>query len=78
MADHELLKRVVVNPDVFGGQPCIRGTRVSIAVVLGSLAEGLTPQQVMDHFPQISIEDIHAALAYAALLAEENTWKLAV
>lgn len=78
MSENDLMKRIVVDPAVFGGQPCIRGTRVSAAIVLASLADGLTPEQVVDHFPQLAIDDIRAALAYAAVLAEENTWKLAV
>lgn len=68
--------RVAVDPNVCGGKPCIRGTRIEIAVILDSLAEGLTPGQVIDHFPVLKIEDVHAALSYAAELARENTWRV--
>ena len=44
-----LLKRVVSDPKVLGGEPRIRGTRIHVAVVLDSLAEGLTPAQIVDH-----------------------------
>ena len=56
----------------------MKGTRIPIAVILDGLAEGLTPEQVIDHYPQLTIDDIHAALAYAAALAQEGIWKVAV
>ena len=77
MGYDELLKRVTVDPNVCGGQPCIRGTRVYIAIILDGLAEGLTPEQIIDHYPQLTLDDVHAALAYAAELSRENVWKLA-
>jgi uncharacterized protein (DUF433 family) len=77
MTRDELLKRIAVDPQVCGGQPCIRGTRIYISIVLDGLAEGLTPSEIIDHYPQLAIDDIHAALAYAAELARENTWKVA-
>ena len=77
MAEPGLLDRVSVDPDVCAGKPCIKGTRIYIAIILDALAEGLTPESVIDHYPQLTIDDIHAALAYAAVLAQENTWKLA-
>jgi uncharacterized protein (DUF433 family) len=66
---------VTLNPDVCGGKPCIRDTRIEIAVILDGLAEGLTEEQMLDHYPQLAREDIHAALAYAADLAHEGVWK---
>lgn len=74
----QLLQRVCVDPNICGGKPCIRGTRIPIAILLDGLAEGLTPEQLLEHYPHLSIDDIRAALAYAAQLAEENTWKVAV
>ena len=78
MTKQELLQRVTVDPNVCGGKPVIRGTRVYVAIILDSLAEGLTAEQIIDHYPQLAREDIPAALVYAAALAQENTWKLAV
>jgi uncharacterized protein (DUF433 family) len=68
--------RVTADSNVCGGKPCVKGTRIPIAVILDGLAEGLTPHQIIDHYPQLAIEDIHAALAYAARLAQEGIWKL--
>jgi uncharacterized protein (DUF433 family) len=70
--------RVTVNPGVCGGRPCIRDTRIEIAVILDGLAEGLTFEDIIDHYPQLTREDILAALAYAAELAHEGLWKAAV
>jgi uncharacterized protein (DUF433 family) len=76
MTHEELLARVTVDPKVCTGKPCIRGTRIYIAIILDALAEGLTPEEIIDHYPSLKIEDIRAAVAYAAELARENVWKI--
>ena len=70
--------RVTLNAGVCGGRPCIRDTRIEIAVILDGLAEGLTIEDLIDHYPQLTREDVLAALAYAAELAHESVWKTAV
>ena len=77
MTHQELLERIVVDPNVAGGRPCVRGTRIYIAIILDGLAEGMTPEQIVDHYPQLTLYDVRAALAYAAALAQEGTWKIA-
>ena len=77
MTHEELRERVTIIPDVYGGQPCIRGTRIPVAIVLDALAEGLSPQEIIDHYPSLTVEDIRAAVAYAAELARESVWKIA-
>jgi uncharacterized protein (DUF433 family) len=59
-------ERVVVAPDVHHGDPCIRGTRIPVGAIIGSLADGMTPADIREAFPQLADEDIYAALAYAA------------
>ncbi len=76
MTRGELLQRISAEPGVCGGQPCIRGTRIYVAIILDSLAEGLTPEEIVDHYPQLTVDDIHAALAYAGELTRENIWKI--
>lgn len=76
MTRKELLERVTVDPGVCGGKPCIRGKRIYIAIILDSLAEGLTPEQILDHYPSLEMDDIRAAVAYAAELARESIWKV--
>jgi uncharacterized protein (DUF433 family) len=65
----KLLNRVVARADVSDGEPCIRGTRIHVAVILDSLVEGLTPAQIVEHYPPLTEEDVRAAVAYAAELS---------
>jgi uncharacterized protein (DUF433 family) len=58
--------RVNIDPDIRHGEPCIRGTRVPIAVIVGSLADGMSEEEIRQAYPQVTLEDIRAALAYAA------------
>ena len=75
MPEQVLMERITSKANVCGGRPCIRGTRIEIAVILDSLAEGMTEPEIMDHYPQLTKDDIHAALAHAADLAHESVWK---
>ena len=58
--------RVTIEPDLRHGEPCIRGTRIPVALIVGSLADGMTHQQIQAAYPQLAAEDVQAALAYAA------------
>ena len=73
MANQQLLARVRVDPEVCAGRPYIRGTRIYIAVILDALIQGLTPREIIDHYPVLQLDDIHAAVAYASQLAENNS-----
>jgi len=61
----ELLKRIVVDPKVMSGKPVIRGSRITVDLILELLASGMTPEVIAEDY-EISIEDIRAALLYAA------------
>lgn len=65
-------ERITVDPQVCHGRPCIRGTRVMVSVVLDNLAAGSTPEQIEQDYPSIGIDDVRAAIAYAAELARER------
>jgi uncharacterized protein (DUF433 family) len=65
MQNMSLQSRITLNPIVCGGKPCIRDTRIEIAVILDAMAEGLSITEIIDHYPQLSNDDIRAALAYA-------------
>jgi uncharacterized protein (DUF433 family) len=58
--------RIVIAPDVHHGDPCIKGTRIPVSTLIGSLADGMTLEEIRDAFPQLTPEDIHAALSYGA------------
>jgi uncharacterized protein (DUF433 family) len=57
---------ITIEPGKRGGRPCIRNMRIAVADVLGWLAAGQSPQQILADFPELTDEDIRAALAYAA------------
>lgn len=72
MTDKDLLARVLVDPEVCTGKPFIRGTRIYIAIILDALAQGLTPDQIIEYYPVLEVDDVHAAVAFASHLAEQN------
>lgn len=59
-------QRITVNPAVRNGKPCIKGTRITVYDVLEYLAGGMTEDQILSDFPDLSREDIRASLAFAA------------
>ena len=61
-----LLSRISVDQNICFGKPCIRGTRIWVALILDFLAAGETPEQILADYPQLMREDIIAALAYGA------------
>lgn len=63
---------ISIDPAVCHGKPCIKGTRIMVAVVLDNLADGLTPDEIVDEYPPLALPDVHAAIAYAAALAHEE------
>ena len=65
-----LLSRITVIPDVCNGKPTIRGMRITVKTILEFLAAGETAENILDAYPYLEREDIQAALAYAALLAD--------
>jgi uncharacterized protein (DUF433 family) len=65
-------ERIVRDPQVVGGEPVLKGTRVTLKTVLGSLAEGATTAEILADFPTLSEEDVRAAIAFAAASAQED------
>ena len=65
-------ERILVDPKVCHGKPCIRGTRVMVSVILDNLAEGLTPDEIVAEYPPLGLDDVRAALSYAAVLTAEE------
>lgn len=65
------LQRITRNPEVMGGKPCIRGTRVTVGTILGLLAGGHDEAEVLEAYPYLEPDDIRAALSYAAWRLEE-------
>ena len=63
MPSHE---RIAIDPAVRFGKPCVRGTRITVGDVLGYLASGMSEDEILVDFPQLTREDIRACLAFAA------------
>lgn len=71
-------KRIVINPEIMVGKPVIKGTRIPIDLIIKLLAQGMTPREILEDYPQLEKEDIRAALEYvAALVKGEDVFPLA-
>ena len=67
-----LLKRISVDPNVCFGKPCIRGTRIWVSLLLDFLASGMSVEDILAEYPQLTEEDIRAAIAYGAEMSRER------
>lgn len=72
MDENQLLRRITVNPEIFGGKPIIRGRRLAVEHVLGMLAAGDSPDTLLSGYPWLEREDILACLAYAHRVVEHE------
>lgn len=62
----ELMDRIMVDPGQCGGRPCIRGMRIRVSDILDLLANGLSPEGIVDEMPDLEVEDVYAALRFAS------------
>ena len=67
-----LLDRISINPNVCFGKPCIKGTRIWVSLILDFLANGMSEKEILEEYPQLTHEDILAAIAYGAEIARER------
>ena len=68
--------RVTVNPNQMGGVPCIRGLRIPVATVVGLVADGLSEAEILEAYPDLTADDIHEALRFAAEAVRERALPL--
>ncbi|MCA6585078.1 MAG: DUF433 domain-containing protein [Pseudanabaena sp.] len=68
----KILERITFNPQIMGGRACFRGMRITVSLVLSLIANGLTPMEILEEYPDLELEDIKASLLYAAFLANEE------
>ena len=74
--EQELLDRITVNPNIFGGKPIVRGMRMAVEHILGMLAAGDTAQVILDEYPFLESEDIQACILYAyRSMSGENVYE---
>lgn len=65
-------QRISVNHEIMGGVPCIIGTRIPVATIVGMVGDGSTVEQIVEDYPQLSVDDIHEALHFAADAVRER------
>ena len=70
-------ERISIDPRILAGKPVIRGTRIAVELVVDLLGKGWTQAQILDSYPNITVEDIRACLAYASdMLHAERVYPL--
>ena len=69
MKSHPLLERISIDPRVCFGKPTVRGTRIWVSLILDLLAGGMSMGELLEEYPQLTPEDIRAAIAYGAIQA---------
>ena len=69
---NSLLERISIDPNICFGKPCIRGTRIWVSLILDFLASGTSMAELLEEYPQLTREDILAAIAYGAEMARER------
>lgn len=72
MERDKLLERISIDPRVCFGKPCVQGTRIWVSLVLDLLSSGLSTEEVLEEYPQLSREDVLACVAYGAEMSRER------
>ena len=67
-----LFDRILIDPRICGGKPCIRGTRIWVSLILDFLADGMSEAELCADYPPLTHEDVLAALAYGAEMTRER------
>ena len=67
-----LLERITINPQICFGRPCIKGTRIWVSLLLDFLADGMTIEDILAEYPQLTVEDVRAAIAYGAEMSRQR------
>lgn len=65
------LERITFDPQVMGGKPCIRGMRVTVGMIVGLVASGISNERILEAYPYLEADDIRQALTYAAWRSQE-------
>jgi len=78
MTREDLLERISIDSNICFGKPCIRGTRIWVALIIENLAGGVPENEILEAYPSLQPEDIKAALAYAAEVTRERVIPSAV
>lgn len=66
------LDRITFDPRIMGGRACIRGMRITVALILNLLANGMTPSEIVQEYTPLELEDIYQALRFGARVANDQ------
>ena len=72
MTHEQLLERIVTDPTICHGKPCIRGHRIWVSLIVDLLADGMTTEQILEQYTGLEADDIRACMAYAAEMTRER------
>jgi len=72
MTHEHLLERIVTDPAICHGKPCIRGHRIWVSLILDLLADGMTVEQILNEYQGLEADDVRACMAYAAEMTRER------
>ena len=67
-----LLERISIDPQICFGKPCVRGTRIWVSLILDQLASGTPLEEIVSNYPQLTRDDVLAAIAYGAEISRER------
>lgn len=73
--ENEMIKRITINPNIFGSKPIIRGKRIAVEHILGMLAAGSTIEEILEGYPFLEREDVQACLLYAYRLSAHERFE---
>jgi uncharacterized protein (DUF433 family) len=76
MKHEELLARISINPNVCFGKPCIRGHRIWVSLILDLLAGGMSVEEILGEYPQLTDADVRACIAYGAEMSRERYFEV--
>ncbi len=76
MQNQEIFQRILSDPDICHGKPCVKGTRIPVYLIVSLVAEGESVESIIEDYPSLTPEDIKAAISYAAKLCEYEAYAL--
>ena len=68
----DMNERIVIDPDICHGKPCVKGTRIMVSNILNLLSHGSSMKEVLEGYPSLTSEDVYAALAYAESIIKDE------
>ena len=68
--EEQLYNKIVINPKIMVGKPIIKGTRIPVDMIIRLIAQGMTVEEILEDYPNLTKEDVRAALEYVASLVE--------